>query len=146
MAYNFGCRALYNLPWRASVRSHLVQYNIPTFEQARRQDLATRGAKTRRRGQKPEDGSHFKNSVLDVCSNQEAKREMGDTDFKWGPEHHWPPAGDDPAFEALLRKYTYLFLERCIKSNNVWLRALMQSDCLYSSPFFEHYNRILLCE
>ena len=48
-------------------------------------------------------------------------------------------------FKALLRKYTYLFLERCRKSN-VWLRALMQSDCLYSSLFFEHYNRILLCE
>ena len=79
VAYNFGCRALYNLPWRASVSSHKVQCNIPTFE-------------------------------------------------------------------ALLRKYTYLFLERCRKSNNVWLRALMQSDCLYSSLFFEHYNRILLCE
>ena len=26
------------------------------------------------------------------------------------------------------------------------LRALMQSDCLYSSLFFEHYNRILLCD
>jgi len=22
VAYNFGCRALYNLPWRASVNSH----------------------------------------------------------------------------------------------------------------------------
>ena len=43
-------------------------------------------------------------------------------------------------------KYKYLFLERCRQSNNVWLRALMQSDCLYSSLFFEHYNRILLCE
>ena len=32
MAYNFGCRALYNLPWRASVSSHQVQYNILTFE------------------------------------------------------------------------------------------------------------------
>jgi len=51
-----------------------------------------------------------------------------------------------PIFEALLRKYTYLFLERCRKSNNIWLRALMQSDCLYSSVFFEHYNRTLLCE
>ena len=51
-----------------------------------------------------------------------------------------------PTFEALLRKYNYLFLERCRKSNNVWLRALMQSDCLYSSLFFEHYNRILFCE
>jgi len=78
-AYNFGCRALYNLPWRASVSSHQVQCNIPTFE-------------------------------------------------------------------ALLRKYTYLFLERCRKSNDIWLRALMQSDCFYSSLFFEHYNRILLCE
>jgi len=51
-----------------------------------------------------------------------------------------------PTFEALLRKYTYLFLERYRKSNNVWLRAFMHSDCLYSSLFFEHYNRILLCE
>ena len=58
VAYNFGCRALYNLPWRASVSNHQVQCNIPTFE-------------------------------------------------------------------ALLRKYKYLFLERCRKSNNIWLRALM---------------------
>jgi len=79
VGYNFGCRALYNLPWRASVSSHQVQYNIVTFE-------------------------------------------------------------------ALLRKYKYLFLETCRKSNNLWLRALMQSDCLHSSLFFEHYNRILLCE
>jgi len=52
VAYNFGCRALYNLPWRGSVSSHQIQRNIPTFE-------------------------------------------------------------------ALLRKYKYLFLERCRKSNNV---------------------------
>ena len=32
VAYNFGCRALYNLPWRASVSRHQVQCNIPTFE------------------------------------------------------------------------------------------------------------------
>ena len=79
VAYNFGCRALYNLPWRASVISHQIQRNIPTFE-------------------------------------------------------------------ALLCKYKYLFLERCRKSNNVWLHALMQSDCLYSPLFFEHYHCILLCE
>ena len=79
VAYNFGCRALCNLPWRASVSSHQVQCNIHTFE-------------------------------------------------------------------ALLRKYKYLFLEKCRKSNNLWLCALMQSDCLYSSLFFEHYNRILLCD
>jgi len=39
---------------------------------------------TRRRGQKPERGTHFKNTVLDVCSNQGAKREMGGTDLKGG--------------------------------------------------------------
>ena len=66
VVYNFWCRALCNLPWRACVSSLQVQYNIPTFE-------------------------------------------------------------------ALLRKYTYLFLERCRKSNSIWLRVLMQSDCLHSS-------------
>ena len=30
--FNFGCRALYNMPWRVSVSSRQVQYNIPTFE------------------------------------------------------------------------------------------------------------------
>jgi len=79
VAHNFEFRALYKLPWRASISTHQVQCNIPTFE-------------------------------------------------------------------ALLRKYTYLFLERCRKSNNVWLHALMQSDYLHSSLFFEQYNRILLCE
>jgi len=32
VAYNVGCRALYNLPWRTSVCIHQVQCNIPTFE------------------------------------------------------------------------------------------------------------------
>ena len=58
VAYNYGCRALYNLLWRASVSSHQVQCNIPTFE-------------------------------------------------------------------ALIRKNTYLFPERYIKCNNIWLRALI---------------------
>ena len=49
-------------------------------------------------------------------------------------------------FEALLRKNLYLFLEICRRSNNAWFPALTQSDCLYSSLFFEHYNRILLCD
>ena len=40
--------------------------------------------------------------------------------------------------------YIYLMPERCRKPNNVWLHALMQSDCLYSSLSFEHYNSILL--
>ena len=38
VAYKFGCRALYNLPWRASVSSHQVQCNIPTFEALLRKD------------------------------------------------------------------------------------------------------------
>jgi len=29
VTYNFGCRTLYNLPWRASASSHQVQCNIP---------------------------------------------------------------------------------------------------------------------
>jgi len=52
---NFWCKALYNLPWRASVSSHQVQRKIP-------------------------------------------------------------------AFDTSLWKNVYLFLERCRKSNNGWLR------------------------
>jgi len=75
VAYNFGCRALYNLPCRASVSIHQVKRNIPTLRPYCEQNI-------------------------------------------------------------------YQFLERCRNSNNVFLRALMQSDYLYSSLFFEHYNRI----
>jgi len=39
MAYNFGCRALYNLPWRASVSRHQVQCNIPPFEALLRKNV-----------------------------------------------------------------------------------------------------------
>jgi len=43
------------------------------FEVAQMQALAgilqQGGPKTRRRGRKPEGGPHFKNTVLDVCSN-----------------------------------------------------------------------------
>ena len=31
VAYNFVCRALYNLPWWVNVTSHQVQCNIPSF-------------------------------------------------------------------------------------------------------------------
>jgi len=31
VAYCFGCRALYNLPCRASVSIHQLKYNIPTL-------------------------------------------------------------------------------------------------------------------
>ena len=65
--------------------------------QARRQNLAAGGAKTRRRSQNQKGGPHIKNTVLGVCSNREAKPEMGRTDFKWGGGHHCPPASDCPA-------------------------------------------------
>jgi len=39
VAYNFGCRAQYNLLWRASVSSHQVQCNIPTFEALLRKNV-----------------------------------------------------------------------------------------------------------
>jgi len=41
VAYNFGCRALYNLPWRASVSSHQVQCNIPTLRPYREKICTT---------------------------------------------------------------------------------------------------------
>jgi len=39
VAYNFGCRVLWNLPWRASVSSRQVQCNIPTFEVLSRKNV-----------------------------------------------------------------------------------------------------------
>jgi len=53
-----------------------------TFTQARRQDLAAGGGKNQKERPKTRRGAHFKNAVLDACSNQGAKREMGGTDFK----------------------------------------------------------------
>jgi len=54
--------------------------------QASRQDGAAGEAKNQK------GGPHFKNTVLDVCSNRWAKREMGGTDFKWrGPGTTAPP-------------------------------------------------------
>jgi len=50
-----------------------------------------------RRGQKPEGGPHFQNTVLDVCSNRWAKREMEEHRFQMGgPGTTGPPAGDGP--------------------------------------------------
>jgi len=50
-----------------------------------------------------------------------------------------------PTFGAWLWKSMFLFLERYRKFNKVWLRAIMQSDCLCSPLFLQHCNRILLC-
>jgi len=61
---------------------------------------------------------------------------------------HQVQCNNIPTFRPYFKKNVHLFLERCKKSNNVWLHALMQSGCLYwyLSLFFEHYNRILLCD
>jgi len=43
-------------------------------------------------------GPHFKNTVMDVCSNWWAKREMGGHQFQMGgPGTTGSPAGDGPA-------------------------------------------------
>ena len=61
-------------------------------EQARRQDVAAVGAKNQREGPKTRRGAHFLNTVLDVCSNRWAKREMGGAPISnGGAGHHWPP-------------------------------------------------------
>jgi len=39
VACNFGCRALYNLPWRVSVSGHQIQGNIPTLEALMRKTM-----------------------------------------------------------------------------------------------------------
>ena len=65
-----------------------------TLRQPRRQDIATGGSKTRKRGQKPEGGPHFEKTVLDVCSNHGAKRQMGGHRFQIGrPGTTGPPSG-----------------------------------------------------
>jgi len=75
----------------------LAAWTFRSQQQARLQDLAAGGAK-KQEGPKTRRGAHFKNTVLNVCSKQGVKREMGGTDFKWGGSRTTdPPAGDDPA-------------------------------------------------
>ena len=59
----------------------------------------------------------------------------------WGM--HWHLGSNPPPLKSKIQNF---FIFQCRTSNNAWLRALMQSDCLYSSLFFEHYHRILLCD
>jgi len=63
------------------------------LNQARRQDLAAGGPKTRWSGPKTKRGGpHFSNTVLDVCSNRGSKREMGGQRFQMGwPDNTAPP-------------------------------------------------------
>jgi len=59
--------------------------------------FSSRGAKNQKEGSKTRRGPHFKNTILDVCSNRGAKREMGGHRFQMGgPGTTGPPAGDGP--------------------------------------------------
>jgi len=49
-----------------------------------------------------------------------------------------------PTFEALIQKLRTCF-SKDAENLTTFGSSWMQSDCLYTSLFFEHYNRILLC-
>jgi len=60
------------------------RHRLNTETQARRQNLAARGAKKTEGGAKKQKGATFKNTVLDICSNRWTKREMGGHRFQMG--------------------------------------------------------------
>jgi len=71
--------------------------------QARRKDLAAGGAKNQKVG------PHFQNTVLDVCSNQGSKREMGGHQFQMGGRAPLAPsAGDGLGVSADFKQGTFL--------------------------------------
>jgi len=66
--------------------------------------FSNKGAKNQKEGPKTRKGRHIfkiQYSVLDVCNNRWAKREMGGTDFKWGFGHHWPSRWRRPCHQRL---------------------------------------------
>jgi len=71
--------------------AHTVQEENTMYLQARRQDLAARGPKTRRRGQKPEGGHIFKIQYWMYAATSWPKVKWGGTDFKWGARATLPP-------------------------------------------------------
>jgi len=75
LALRIGYFYVYSVEQNAWI--HFSEYTR-SLRQARHQDLAAGGVKNQK------GGSHFKNTVMDTCSNRWAKREMGGTDFKWG--------------------------------------------------------------
>jgi len=76
---------------------------IHTRKQAVRQDIAEGEAKNQKEGPKTRrGGEHFKNTLLDVCSNQGVKREMGRHRFQMGgPGTTDPSTGDGPARKCM---------------------------------------------
>jgi len=55
-------------------------------------------------------GAHFKNTVLDVCSNQGTKREMGAHVSNGGSGHLWPPRWRRPCIDCSV--YWQTFFDR----------------------------------
>jgi len=51
-----------------------------------------------------------------------------------------------PTFQTVLIKNMHLFLERCKRSYNVMVARFDAVRLFIFSLFFEHYNRILLCD
>jgi len=85
----------------ATNRSRRVSI-ILTLIQACRQDIAAGGDKNQKEGPKTRrGGAHFNNTVLDVCSNQGAKREMEGYIFQMGgPDTTAPPRWPRPSFDG----------------------------------------------
>jgi len=87
--------------------------------QARRQDLGAGGGKNQK------GGPHFKNTVLDVCSNRGAKREMGGHRFQMGgPGITAPPRWRRPACGASIVRNSVEkmigFASRCVDEKAFW--------------------------
>jgi len=59
--------------------------------QANRQDLAAGGPKTRKRGQKPEGGPHFKIQCWMYAATGGPNVKWGAPISNGGAGHHWPP-------------------------------------------------------
>jgi len=98
----------FDLPSRMSAFSNFaLDDNLQKPTQGRRQDLAAAGGKNQKEGPKTRRGSHFWNTVLDICSNQGAKRETGGHRLQMGgPSTTGSPADDgpEPTSAACFRK------------------------------------------
>ena len=45
-------------------------------------------------------------------------------------------------FDAILRKTTFSFIQRCQSSSNNLINSLMTSGCFYESNFYVNYNNL----
>ena len=46
-------------------------------------------------------------------------------------------------FDALIRKALFRFIQRCYKSSNCLIKAVMQSDAMWKSNYFTYYEKCL---